>query len=418
VNVELQCTSCGRKFEHLAGDAPRFCAHCGKPLAAVPPEVVLPPVVAVPPVVTLPPVIAEKPPAAPPPLAPMEIAAPEKSPAPAPNSPAATPAPHEDILELQPAADSPAPAPLSTPAADELDLAPLAPAAPPAPVETPADGIPLEATRCPNCGQTIAAGSEICVDCGYSRRLGRTLTTRVGNPEIPRHKSPAADPAPAAKEPEVEAERLYAQQKKRRRAARGSGDNMRLFTSILLTLMLAGLVIATPLGVLKNTPFGLLPGRMTELAEPGQYPHAALLLALFLLVVVPITSLGIRVGAFIASVETANYLTFLRVAGTLSVVLVTAEVIYISDHFVFKLPHPWGLVAIASEAAIALLIFTWYLQAVRLYGAIALWLFTVVFLAIAVFAAAAAYPFLARLLGIEHPLLPGIGEWFRGISLP
>jgi hypothetical protein len=374
--VELLCTSCGRKLEYAGGEPPRFCARCGSPLASRTPEVVLPPVVAVPPVI-LPPVVTGN--------------AAARSVAPPPLAPSIAP----------PIANESAPPAEKFPA-----------------TAADADDVTLEATRCPNCGQMIEAGLEICVACGYSRRLGRTLTTRVGKPEIPRHKAPAAGPPPVAIAPEDEARRVDAQQRKPRHAPRGGADTMRLFIAIVPTLLLAGLLLATPFGVLKNTPLGLMPGRMTELAQDGQYPHAALLLALFLIVVVPITTAGVRIGALVFGIETLSHLAFLKVAGSLSAVLLSADVIYISDHFVFHLGAPWSYAAFGAEAGVALLLFTWYLHAVRFSEAIALCLFTVLSLAIAVFAAAVMYPFFARQLGIASPLIPGIAEWFKGSRPP
>ena len=402
MEVELICEACGRRSEYVGDDPPRFCGHCGQKLsrmeetAVAPPVVVPPPVVTLPPVVVMPPVIQAD---AVPPAKEQEPEIIALQPAPSAEEP------RQEALELEPADD--AEAVTAGDSEGDIEIAP----------ETPEND--LEATRCPNCGQDIHAGAEICTACGYSRRLGRTLTTRVGSPEIPRHKSEvAAAPAKAAEEePQVEAERIYAgRSKRRKRTAGGSAETIRLFVAAMFTLLLVGGMIAVPFGLLRHAPVAL-PDRMAILAD-SPLRDTAVLLVLYLLIVVPITTLGVRLGASMSGVEIPSYLTFLRVAGTLSAVIVTADVIFTTNEYMMRLAAPWSYATIGGEAAIALLIFTWYLHSVRIGGALTLWLYTVVFLAIAGFAAAAAYAPVAKFAGVNSPVIPPAGEWFKGATLP
>jgi len=169
--------------------------------------------------------------------------------------------PPEIALAPFPLADSPPPVPITSepvtkmsppPATDDsLDLKPANAASAPV-FEEP---MILDAIRCPNCGNDIPAGAEICTDCGYSRRLGRTLSTRVGNPEIPRIHPTIEVPPPS----ETEAEKIYAR-KRRRRSLRITADTVRLGTALFFLLILTAVTVAIPYGSLKNAPFLLPPG--------------------------------------------------------------------------------------------------------------------------------------------------------------
>ena len=85
--------------------------------------------------------------------------------------------------EAHPAAKAPAPPP--PPRAMAKSPAP-APAPAPAPGAVNSAG-PADATggdsRCPSCGQPLAAGAVICVGCGFNLKTGKHLSTSIGEAE-------------------------------------------------------------------------------------------------------------------------------------------------------------------------------------------------------------------------------------------
>jgi len=135
-------------------------------------------------------------------------------------------------------------------------------------------------------------------------------------------------------------------------------------------------------------------------------------------IVAPILALGVRIGASLSGIEITEHMSLLRSVGTISVLLLTADVVFTVNEVMLKLEPRFFYILLSCETGVALLIFTWYLHGVRFSAAIALWIYSVLFLALGVAVASAAYNPLARLLKIDAPFLPPVGEWFSGASLP
>ena len=265
--------------------------------------------------------------------------------------------------------------------------------------------------KCPNCGQWIEAGAEICTACGYSRRLGRTLTTRVGTPEIPRHKAEVAEAKPEV--PEIEAEKQYRRAKTR---GRGTGaDSLRLFVALVWVWLLGAVVLMAPTVWLReHVPLVMPP----VLGDPlFDRMNACLVLGLFFVITAPLAALGVRVAAAITNVEINPYLSWLRTAGVIAAVLCTMEVVYTTDQVILHMEPRWLVVALAAEAAVALLVFTWYLMDVRFSGAMVLWFAILFGGALGLLVAAAAYAWVGPRVGVGS-VLPPVGQWWKVVGLP
>ena len=191
---------------------------------------------------------------------------------------------------------------------------------------------------------------------------------------------------------------------------------MRLGTAAFFLLILTTIAVAIPFGSMQNLPF-ILPGRLATLAE-GQHAHAILILALMVVIVAPILAVGVRIGASLSGIDVAEHMMLLRAAGTVAVLVLTADVVFTSNEVLFKLEPRFLYTLLGCETAVGLLVFTWYLLGVRLSAALALWIYSVLFIALGVAIACAAYHPLAHLIHVQEPFLPPVGEWFSGASLP
>jgi len=338
------CAACGRQYEVSAEGPPGNCISCGGQLK---PPIEEPRVVDVPPVAT------------------SSAALPERGPA------------------GQPANAGPV-------QGGPIDLA----------GESAAAGI-----TCPNCGKWIEPGAQICTACGYSRRLARTLTTRVGTPEVLKITSRGADgSAPEGRE--IEAEKRYRREKARQRNA--GADAIRLLVATLWLLALGAMVMAAPTQWLAQN----LPLKLPGLLLPPQFDalNASLMMLMFLGVALPITAIGVRIAAAVANIETSAYFRWLRTAGVLAAMLVTMEIVFTVDQHFLHLQTHWLIAALALDAGVALMVFTWYLHDLSCSAAIVLALATLISAAVGLFAAAAAFGWLGNFLGIG-PVIKPLTTW-------
>jgi hypothetical protein len=254
---------------------------------------------------------------------------------------------------------------------------------------------------CPNCGKVIEAGAQICTACGYSRRLARTLTTRVGTPEILKPKAKAQ-----SEMPEIEAEEIYRRAKAR--ANIGSGDTIRLLLSTIALLSLAAMIMLAPTGLLTQ----FAPLQLPPLLLPPRFDalNATLMMLTFLFVAVPITAIGVRIAAAITNTEINTYFSWLRTAGVLAATLLTMELTFTLNQLFLHLPTFLTLLTIAAVAGLALLLFTWYLHDVTFSNAIVLAIATLISAAVGFFAAAAAFGWLGNLIKID-PVIKPLNQW-------
>jgi hypothetical protein len=253
-----------------------------------------------------------------------------------------------------------------------------------------------EGMTCPNCGKWIEAGAAICTACGYSRRLARTLTTRVGTPEMMKVKGREEKPDKPPP-PEIEAERSYRRAKERARI--GRWDWVRLVAAVVWLAALVAMVMSAPTRWLERAA-NL---RMPALLQPPRFDglNASFMMLAFLVVGVTIAAIGVRVAAAMTNTEISRHFLWLRTGGVMAAALVLMEIGFSVDKAVLHLPWMLVLAGLAVVGVLAVLVFSWWLYDVRLSEGILLAIATIVSAVVGMYVAALAFAWLGNLVGID-----------------